>query len=246
MFTPLAFNQESIVTRGLVLYLDAADRTSYSPGSGVWRDLSGNGNHSNLYNSPIFENDTLAGDGINIYGRTQNTLNLSSYQAITLICSFQCPTTQSSGILYEHTSNWNNVNNSYGGFGVSTNSQGGGLVGGYHHYQLRGNSGYAGRNVYAPNNNNMTIYAIVHDFTQNGPNETKVYLNGILETITGGNSYSSNNTMNFGNDYFYLWSRGGVSNYSNTSINFLQIYNRALSPLEITQNYNTLKGRFGL
>jgi hypothetical protein len=240
------FYSPKIITDGLVFAVDAANKKSY-PGSGTtWTDLSGNGNHIDLYNEPIFENNTLAGDGVNVYGRTQNTLDLSSYNAITVVCSFQCITTQSIGMLYEHTSNWNQVNSSYGGFGLYTNAQGSGLVKGYHHVQLRGNSSYAGRNVYAPNNDIMTIYTTLHDFTQEGGNETSIYLNGALETATGGSSYNANNTNNFGNDYFYLWSRGGLSSYSNTRINFLQIYNRALTPVEISQNYNALKGRFGL
>ena len=235
-----------IVTDGLIFAVDAANHESYTSGSSTWYDLSGNGNHVNLYNEPTFENNTLAGDGVNAYGRTQNTLNLSLYNAITIVCSFQCVTTQSIGMLYEHTSNWNQVNSSYGGFGLYTNSQGGGLVEGYHHHQLRGNTNYAGRNVYAPNNDVMTMYTTLHDFTQEGSNETSIYLNGTLETATGGSSYNANNTSNFGNDYFYFWSRGGSSLYSNTIINFLHIYNRALSPTEITQNYNALKSRFNL
>lgn len=47
-----------IVRDGLILSLDAADPNSY-PGSGnTWYDLSGNGYHLNLYNGPIFTNDS--------------------------------------------------------------------------------------------------------------------------------------------------------------------------------------------
>ena len=54
MFTPLAFKQPQLVTDGLVLYLDAADRTSYVSGSTVWRDLSA-GNNGTLTNGPTFD-----------------------------------------------------------------------------------------------------------------------------------------------------------------------------------------------
>jgi hypothetical protein len=44
-----------IVTDGLVLCLDAADKVSY-PGSGAtWSDLSGNGNNGTLTNGPTFD-----------------------------------------------------------------------------------------------------------------------------------------------------------------------------------------------
>jgi hypothetical protein len=52
MATQYAFGQ--IVTNGLVLSLDAADKNSY-PGSGtVWSDLSGNNNNNTLVATPTF------------------------------------------------------------------------------------------------------------------------------------------------------------------------------------------------
>lgn len=58
MATQFAFGK--IVTDGLVLALNAADRNSY-PGSGTtWRDMSGNGNNGTLTNGPTF-NSTNGG-----------------------------------------------------------------------------------------------------------------------------------------------------------------------------------------
>ena len=52
MATQYAFGK--IVTDGLVLALDAADKNSY-PGSGTtWRDMSGNNITGSLINSPTF------------------------------------------------------------------------------------------------------------------------------------------------------------------------------------------------
>jgi hypothetical protein len=39
---------EKIVTNGLVLSLDAADRNSYIGSGNTWRDISGNGNNGTL------------------------------------------------------------------------------------------------------------------------------------------------------------------------------------------------------
>ena len=59
-----------IVTNGLVLCLDAADRNSY-PGSGAsWLDLSGNGYNGTLTNGPTFSSDNagvFSFDGSNDY-----------------------------------------------------------------------------------------------------------------------------------------------------------------------------------
>ena len=60
----------AIVTSGLVLCLDAANRKSY-PGSGTtWTDLSGNGNNGTLIDSPTFNTDgigSLSFNGLNSY-----------------------------------------------------------------------------------------------------------------------------------------------------------------------------------
>jgi len=59
-----------IITDGLVLSLDAADKNSY-PGSGTaWSDLSGNGNDGTLTNGPTFSSGnggSLKFDGSNDY-----------------------------------------------------------------------------------------------------------------------------------------------------------------------------------
>lgn len=52
MATQYAFGK--IVTDGLVLCLDAADRNSYVSGSTTWYDLSGNGAHGTLINGTAY------------------------------------------------------------------------------------------------------------------------------------------------------------------------------------------------
>jgi len=48
-----------IVTDGLVLCLNAADKNSY-PGSGTtWTDISGNGNSGTLTNGPTFNSSLV-------------------------------------------------------------------------------------------------------------------------------------------------------------------------------------------
>ena len=78
----MAFSRgPTIVTSGLVLALDAADKLSY-PGSGTtWKDLSGNSNNGTLTNGPTFSAANLGSivfDGTNDYV-TGNISNLSVY-----------------------------------------------------------------------------------------------------------------------------------------------------------------------
>ena len=61
-------NGPRIVSNGLVLALDAADKNSY-PGSGItWRDVSGNNNNGTLTNGPTFDSSnggSIVFDGTN-------------------------------------------------------------------------------------------------------------------------------------------------------------------------------------
>ncbi len=57
-----------LITNGLVLALDAADKNSYLGSGTSWYDLSGNGNTGALTNSPTFNSSnggSIAFDGTN-------------------------------------------------------------------------------------------------------------------------------------------------------------------------------------
>jgi len=246
----LHHNPRIVTDNSLVLLLDAADTNSY-PGSGTtWYDISGNSNHVTLYNSPTYSDNTFTGNGTNSYGRTTSELDLTAYRAVTVSAVFKVPTTSSQGMIYEHTANWNSTNsNGYGGFGLYTNSNGSSLVSNLNHTQLKGNSGYSGANASSPDNTSFQYYTAIHDFTQ-GIDETVVYINGEYVAAStdpsAGSSYNADNTIAFDNEYFYLFSRGGSSSWSNGTLALLSIYNRALNASEIEQNYEAQKTRFGL
>ena len=235
------------VTDGLLLALDAANPRSY-PGSGTaWYDLSGNSNHVTLYNGPLYSDGTLTGNGTNEYGRTNNILNLGGLSAVTVITTFRVPSTTTGGMVYEHTANWNSVNSysgvDYGGFGLASNSDGSSTVANLNHHQIRGNSGYAGSNATSPGTTSFQHYTTIHNFAAAGGSETLVYTNG---TYTDNSYAATDNTGTFGDDYLYIWSRGGTTSWSTATIGFIHVYTRILSALEILQNYNAYKSRFGL
>jgi hypothetical protein len=77
----MASNQivNQIITKDLVLYLDAGNTNSYSGSGATWTDLSGNGNNSTLVNGPSYSSDNggvLLFDGVNDYA-TFSTSQLS-------------------------------------------------------------------------------------------------------------------------------------------------------------------------
>ena len=68
-----------IVTDGLVLALDAADRNSYVSGSTTWRDVSGNNNSGSLVNGPTFSSGnggSIVFDGVDDFIEFGDILDL--------------------------------------------------------------------------------------------------------------------------------------------------------------------------
>ena len=84
----------------------------------------------------------------------------------------------------------------------------------------------------------MTNFVGTYDGTR-----LKLYENGILmQTGSFFNSNVSNSSANL-----LIGMGGGRDTYAwNGNISNTQIYNRALTESEVTQNYNALKDRYGL
>jgi hypothetical protein len=207
-----------IVTNGLVLALDAADRNSY-PGSGTtWTDLSGNGNNGTLTNAVGYTVDSLIFDGVDDYIQTPLT---GTYTQISFDFwgFFDDPTlsttSRNESAFGDWTSNrvhfgtrWSvgmhwNVN------GVWQTTPATNLRYGWNHYSL--------------------IYDTVS-------NQKLVYLNGILSSsnVTDGSmvlgDFKLGVATNLGAYY-----RGNISNF--------KVYNRALTAAEVQQNYDLIKSR---
>ena len=84
-----------VVTDGLVLALDAADRNSYSGSGTSWTDLTGRGNNGTLANGPTYSSDNR---GSLVFDGTDDeitTTNLITNPAIFTICCWFRTTTAS-------------------------------------------------------------------------------------------------------------------------------------------------------
>jgi hypothetical protein len=244
------FLGSNIITNGLLVYLDAADKNSY-PGTGTtWTDLSGNGNNFTLYNSPYFNasGGFFVLDGVDDWIRSANTLNLSGTNAATIVVLFKPNSYPSSGnvdFVFEHTANFNS---STGGFVHTYNDTS--LAQSYQvFWSNRGNAGY-NIGIWDKSNYNDLNWkqaTLVVDRAQSSIENT-FYLQGsqIPALSNPAPGYANNNTNNFVNDYFYIACRGGNSFFSDLNIAAVAIYNRALSSTEISQVYNFFKNRHGV
>ena len=228
----------SIVLDGLVLCLDAGNPKSY-PGSGTtWTDLSGNGNNGTLVNGVGYNSGNLGSldfDGTNDYGFITDSNNFTVTE--TTVCAWF-----NASVIYDASNSSRGVLSSYDASGrqyyglridsLSSNNK----LNTYYD----DNAGYGFKILRSTTNllENTWYYGCM---TWKSGTFHRVYLNGIQEAEeTNVATVTLNPTTGFyiGDDlasstgYF----KGKISNF--------KVYNKALTPQEIQQNYNALKGRF--
>jgi hypothetical protein len=231
MFVATGFNQQDIVKDGLVLWLDANDKTSY-PGTGTtWRDLSRSYNIGTLTNGPTYNSangGSIVFDGVDDFVTGSNSPNFAFGTGDFTV------------------SYWAYIN-AFSGTGTPT------------FVDLRttttgtgpGYSDYIEVNKFKLYLNNATVYTSTgslsignwYNISVTRQSTTlSVYFNGILDGT------SSNNTNLTENGFRLARNINTVGpSYLNGRIASILIYKgNALSQSEITQNFNALRGRFGL
>lgn len=219
----------SIVTSGMLMCIDAANTKSY-PGSGTTvTDISGNGYTGTLVNAPSFSS-TNQGE-ITYNGSTQyisiaqNTPTLSQI-TLEVVCKLSNPTPQSSGFIIGRSSSYRIIYNANGFDWVcSTNN----------------NAWYSTGTVLG------TINATIANWnhlvcTYDGSN-LRMYINGALVGTSA--SAISGNIQN-GSNLQMMQSDAGNISYGNGTIAAARIYNVALSATAVRQNFNAIRGRYGI
>lgn len=230
----------SIVRNGLVLHLDAANKKSY-PGTGTtWTDLSGLGNNGTLvngvgYNSSNKGNFTF--DGVNDFISIANSSSYKVQFPMSLGIIFKIPTATSRMVsfLTDDTSDFHRgvcvqVLTSL----VPSVQYGNGTMnapGGRRNFDgtstLELNKWYY---MVATLANNLSCQIYI-----NGVSDSTAYASGTATTL----AYSTGvGTIGRKNDV--------TTAYSNGTISLAQVYNRALSAAEVKQNFEALRGRYGI
>ena len=218
-------NGPKIVTQGLVLTLDAADRNSYVSGSTTWNDLSGNGVISTLTS-----------------------------------CSFN--SSNGGSILF------NGATGSVSVTGLSLQNDGGTI----NTWVYPNSIGYSGYVVSAVGNNTNRYYITQTNANfsvlRGNPAASLAFTNSVTAnkwynlTATWASSSLSSSMSTYLNGAFVgsvpITASGATTEFSignfrngqtqvfSGSIAITQVYNRALSASEVSQNYDALKSRFNL
>jgi hypothetical protein len=234
-----------IVTSGLVLALDAADRNSYVSGSTVWRDVSGNGNNSTsstpLYSgsfggSLYFPNNTTAPFFSPLFTLIPNGgLTLETFAYITSASLYE-PAADVHGIFGFRSGSTISacaVDQGLGGSSITRGAQ----------YAWQNPSTPFGGKYYAGNSSYPNIDSWYHTVWIQADPFLYCYVNGIIY-------YSSNvglTSQTFNSVQAQIGRGIGGGNFALLgNIAIARAYNRPLSQQEILQNYNAQKSRFNL
>jgi hypothetical protein len=217
-----------IVTDGLVLCLDAANKRSY-PGSGTtWIDKVG-GNNGTLINGPTFSSDnggSVVFDGTNDRIDCAGPSELNSISEITMI----------TWINYDSVSYFPKIisrGHSIGGdllMGSSDNSL-------YLYYSTSAFKGYSDYFSTTTGSINLTSGWVCVAATSGSV--VKFYKNSDLVYTSGGvtTNLASSSSITIGN-------RPQSDRSFDGKIGVAMVYNRVLTAEEILQNYEATKGRY--
>ena len=215
----------NIVTNGLIWYLDASNPKSYISGSTTWNDVSKNGNSGALVNGPSYTSSyggSVVFDGVNDYFLSPNTILpiSSSFTLEYAVLITELPTTSPAeyNYIFQNSAGYQ-TNGIYAEFGP-----------GYYNIITLNSSSIGISISKVPQANIMYYMSATYE------NRTLiVYENGIRYGTTNLTFDPLNNTTN----NFYIGNRGPFF------VPFWRFYNRALTPTEVLQNYNAVKGKFG-
>ena len=223
-------NGPTVVTNGLVLSLDAGDRNSYVSGSTTWFDLAGT-NNGILTNGPTFNTGSggsIVFDGVDDYVVVTSGSTSVNIGTGDMSVSMWVRQTQFFGINAFFYSIGSNQTGFYG-LGSASNgapffatTPGGGI-------NIQGSAGSITANNWCNLVGTRTSGVI------------RLYLNGVQV----GTPVTSSGIFNTTNARIATNADASSEKLQGNAAS-LMIYTTGLTAQEVQQNYNALKGRFGL
>ena len=225
----------SIVSSGLALYLDAGDAASYSGSGTTWTDLSGSGRNFTWFSSPTFTSgarpyfstlgNRCTGPASDSFGIT----NTSGY-TIFLICEQNALVATSAFKFYTSAL----------GRGIFTHCTWSDDV---VYFDQGGCCGSDTRtNVASGGSQTWNIWTFRRVTSSSTRSISKNGTTLVTNTNAAADINLSSTAVDLGSSNEY----GGNSSTWNAKLGGFIVYNRGLSDGEITQNYNALRGRYGL
>lgn len=229
-----------IATNGLVCYLDANNTKSYSGNGTTWKDLSGNNRDFTWVSTPTFTNDTqkyfntlnnrCVGPASNSFGIT----NTSGYTIVLLV--------RQNSLVSASAFKFYKDGAASAGRGIFSHMT---WSDGNIYFDQGGCCNADTRTSVSAGSDTTTTWGIYSLTRQSNGSTRKIYKNSTLlttNTNTAADISLNATAVDLGSSDEY----GGNSSVWNARLGGFIVYNRELSETEIQQNFNALRGRFGL
>ena len=208
--------------------MDAANSKSY-PGTGTtWNDLSGNGRNATLLNSIGYSTSnkgTMILDGIDDYA----TIPSNSAWAVG------ANATMENWLYFDRTGA--STNHRIWCISNNATSLDIGITVGSTKLFVSGSSGYPSTVATLP------MQTWVHTAVVFNSGNISIYFNGINQALDG--TITGVNKTNTGTLFLGQFSGGGNYTFQG-KIPIYRLYNRALNAAEVKQNFEALRGRYGI
>ena len=235
-----AFYNPKIVTNGLILNLDAANTKSY-PGSGTtWTDLSNENNHATISNFSVgsLNGGTLTADGANSFGVINAAASLQPASITIEAMVKPIYNNQNYANVISYPPNDNAHQSPWMIYAIYLQHVSGNITSRFVTTRIGGamvvsTSGAFDFNIW--NHLAITFHNQVVKFYRDG------HLHSGHAVAPPTISYSGYENQNV----FIGQNPSGSEDFEGEYSN-IRMYNRALTDKEILQNFNAIKGRFGL
>jgi len=241
---------EPIITNGLILNLDAGYTPSYPRTGTTWYDLAYSGNNGTLTNGPTYNSSnggSIVFDGVDDYITIPDSL--APTPAVTMI--FWINKSFTNYYLSIHSRNNNALNGNHTGIGYGTPISNGGWIqigymgdGTNNYFIINGTiySGNDGSQFPYDSANSIVMFSMNNNgyFSGNNAPVTSLALTPSLS------NYSGYQWLNRNYKTLGILSTSANRRPFNGQMSNSLFYNRVLSSQEVLQNYNALKGRYGL
>lgn len=222
-----------IVTEGMVLCLDVGNRESYPGAGSSWLSLTSN-DTAGLVNAPTYSSANLGYltfNGSNQYctstrNITGRPFTLNAWFYFNSLTGYQTVIGQNSSVATKSSFWFQKITDGAPGGSRVSNT-----------FSFNGIDGDC-------TDPTPVVAGVWYNYCASiDTSGTSLYKNGsLVATLAGTATMNAPSSMVFGVGYF----NNGLADYTRINLSLVTTYNRALTAAEASQNFNALRGRYGI
>ena len=229
-----------IVTNGLILYLDAGNKKSYSGSGSTWTDLSKQNNNATLSNFAVggLNGGTLTADGANSVAEINAAASLQPASITIEAMVLPIYNNQNYANVISYPPNDDAHQSPWMIYAIYLQHVSGNLTARPMHSRVGGTSVISDNGAFDFGVWNHLVFTFHNQ-------AAKFYRDGVIHS-THSISPSTINYSGYENQNVFIGQNPSGSEDFEGEYSSIRLYNRALTDDEVKQNFNAIRGRFGL